>query len=149
MKYHIRPMTEDDINDVVKGEEEIFKTSLGYDMIYTDINLNPYAYYFVLEIDAKISGYIGLWIEDQAQIINFYVDKKYQNKGFGSMILKFVIELCIMSKVNNISLEVRESNIKAINLYEKYGFVKSYKRNSYYEDGEDAIVMIRNFEVEK
>ena len=40
------------------------------------------------------------------------------------------------------SLEVRESNIKAQNLYLKSGYTKSGIRKGYYSDGENAIVML-------
>ena len=44
MKYQIRPMTVADIEAVVKQEEEIFGTSLGYDMLYTELTLNEFAF---------------------------------------------------------------------------------------------------------
>lgn len=144
MDYQLRLMTISDIDEVIKGEERVFDESLGYDMLYSELVMNPFANYFVLEIDDKVSGYIGVWIdEDHSEIINFYVDKEYQNLGFGSMMLEFVIELCTMSKVPNISLEVRESNLKAISLYNKYGFEYSHKRKEYYKNGEDALVLIK------
>ena len=144
MDYQLRLMTIADIDDVIKGEERVFDESLGYDMLYSELVMNPFANYFVLEIDEKVSGYIGVWIdEDHSEIINFYVDEEFQNMGFGSMMLEFVIELCGMSKVPNISLEVRESNLKAISLYNKYGFEFSHKRKEYYKNGEDALVLIK------
>ncbi len=148
MKYLIRPMEDSDIQSVIAGEEKIFGTSLGFDLIYSDLHLNPYANYFVLEINKKVSGYIGLWITSEvADVINFYVDEQYQGQGFGKMLLEFVIELCKMSDVQSISLEVRETNEKAIKLYEKNGFEFSHKRKSYYSDGTDALVLIKRFEV--
>lgn len=72
MKYAIRPLEEGDINDIVSGETRIFGYSLGYDMIYAELKINPYAHYFVLEIDGGFGEYIGLWIyEESAEIINF------------------------------------------------------------------------------
>jgi ribosomal-protein-alanine N-acetyltransferase len=68
--------------------------------------------------------------------------------GFGSMMLEFAIELCQMSHVKNITLEVRVSNDEAKNLYEKYGFKPSHFRKQYYENGEDALVMNKELEVE-
>ncbi len=149
MKYQIRKMELADIPAIVEGEERIFSTPLGYDFLYTDLMLNPYAHYFVLEIDKKVQGYIGLWIEDNAQIINFYVEKAYQGLGFGTMILDFIVKLCQMSKVKNISLEVRKSNIVAIKLYEKFGFLQVNIRPHYYSDGEDALVMNKELGVDK
>jgi ribosomal-protein-alanine N-acetyltransferase len=147
MRYQIRPLEENDIYPIVNGETKAFGTSLGFDFIYSDLKLNPYAHYLVLEIDGRVHGYIGLWInEETGDIINFYVDKEYQNMGFGSMLLEFAIDLCRMSKVKSLSLEVRETNEKAIRLYEKYGFAFSHKRNKYYQDLTDALVLIKKFE---
>lgn len=143
MNYSIRQMTTDDINDIIIGEEKIFGESLGYDMLYSELTLNPYAYYFVLEIDGKINGYIGTWIDpDHAEIVNFYIDEKYQGLGFGSMMLEFFIELCDSCNVPNISLEVRDHNEKAIRLYESFGFKYSHTRKNYYSNGDDAFVLI-------
>lgn len=144
MEYELRPMTVLDIDSVVEGEEKAFGESLGYDMLYSELVMNPFANYFVLDIEGFVRGYIGVWIdEDNSQIINFYVDEDYRGLGFGSMMLEFVIELCKMSNLNAVSLEVRESNHNAISLYEKYGFVFSHKRKHYYKDGEDALLLIK------
>ena len=70
MDYRFREMTINDINDIVKGEEKVFGHSLGYDLIYSDLTINPYACYIVLEIDGSIHGYFGLWITDNVEIIN-------------------------------------------------------------------------------
>ena len=149
MKYNLREMTAEDIEAVIEGETKAFGTSLGYDLIYTDLTLNPYAHYMVLEIDKEVHGYIGLWINDNSEIINFYVDKEYRGYGFGEMMLDFAIKLCSLSKVNNLTLEVRESNQVARNLYEKHGFKFSHKRERYYDNGEDALVLIKSFGEEK
>ena len=144
MDYEIRLMDQFDIDQVVEGEEKVFGESLGYDMLYSELVMNPFANYFVLDIDGNVCGYIGVWIDvDHSEIINVYVDQEYQSMGFGSMMLEFVIELCTMSNVPNISLEVRRSNEKAIKLYNKYGFVYSHDRKKYYKDGEDALVLIK------
>lgn len=145
MKYQIRKMRIEDIPAVIEGEEKIFKESLGFDMLYTELKLNPFANYLVLEIDELIAGYIGLWIEGQtASFINFYVLEEYQGMGFGAMMLDFVLKLCEMSGIDLLTLEVRVSNQKAINLYLKNGFRISHIRKAYYKDGEDANVMLKH-----
>ena len=93
-----------------------------------------------------------MWITDNLEIINLYVDEEYQGMGFGSIIMDFVIDICEQNNIENLSLEVRSSNIKARNLYKKYGLKESHIRKDYYVDEnketEDAIVMVRTFEVE-
>ena len=151
MNYQLRPMNKEDIETIVKGEEKVFGHSLGYDLIYSDLALNPYALYIVLEIDDEIHGYVGMWITDNLEIINLYVDEEYQGMGFGSILMDFVIDVCEQSNISNLSLEVISSNTKAINLYKKFGLKESHIRKNYYvnenKETEDAIVMFRNFEV--
>jgi len=38
-------------------------------------------------------------------------------------------------------LEVRQSNVPAIRLYEHFGFVEYFVRKGYYEGKEDALLM--------
>ena len=151
MNYQLRPMNKEDIETIVKGEEKVFGHSLGYVLIYSDLALNPYALYIVLEIDDEIHGYVGMWITDNLEIINLYVDEEYQGMGFGSILMDFVIDVCEQSNISNLSLEVRSSNTKAINLYKKFGLKESHIRKNYYvnenKETEDAIVMVRTFEV--
>ena len=52
------------------------------------------------------------------------------------------LNLCKKNNVIDINLEVRASNIKAQNLYKKFGFIEEGIRKKYYEDNkEDAILM--------
>lgn len=151
MNYQLREMTIDDIDTIVEGEQKVFGHSLGYDLIYSDLTLNPYACYVVLEIDDKVHGYVGMWVTNNLEIINLYVDEEYQGFGFGNVLMDFIIDICEKSNIENLSLEVRSSNIKAINLYKKYGLKESHIRKNYYinedKETEDAIVMVRTFEV--
>lgn len=139
----IRKMKDSDIDEIVKDEVEIFGESLGDSMLKNELS-NQNALYLVLEEDNKILGYIGLWINlDNAQILNFYIKKDYRNQGFGSTLLKEAIKNLEDNGVKIISLEVRESNLNAIDLYEKFNFRMEYKRKYYYKDGEDAHVYVR------
>ena len=149
MRYLIRPMERGDIDAVVEGEKKIFGDTLGYDYLLSELEINPFAQYLVLEIGGKVSGYIGLWIADNMQILNFYVDKEYQNMGYGSMMMDFVVKVCEKSNIKSLTLEVRESNVKAINLYKKFGLKEVAVRKAYYNNGENALLMERKFEVLK
>ncbi len=55
------------------------------------------------------------------------VIKAYQRKGIGEMMLKELLQLLKGKGVSQFVLEVLENNMPAINLYEKYGFVKTRK----------------------
>jgi ribosomal-protein-alanine N-acetyltransferase len=146
VKFNIREMVEQDIPTIAQQEIMVFGDTLGEDLILSDYKLNPYSHYFVIEINNEVSGYIGVWIAyENAQVINFYIIPQYQDMGFGSTLFDFVIKLCDMSSVKNLTLEVRATNVKAQKFYEKYGFVPISTRNQYYSNGEDALVLLKEF----
>lgn len=148
MKYILREMEKKDIALIVNGELKAFGRSLGEDFFIQELDLNPYSEYIVLEIEGIVHGYVGLLIHDTIEIINLYVDSEYQGMGFGSLLMDFVIDVCVKSKAPALSLEVRPSNFKAIGLYKKFELKEVAKRKQYYEDGEDAILMVRDFSIE-
>ena len=57
------------------------------------------------------------------------------------MLVQQVLDDCRAAGASFVSLEVRESNLPAITLYRKMGFVEMGKRKRYYENGEDALMM--------
>lgn len=128
-----------DAIEIAKIDGEIFVDSLGLDFIESDLRLNPFANYFVYEIDNKIVGYIIAWISDNTSILNFGVIKDYRNKGIGNILFNEVLK----NNEGIMTLEVRVSNTVAIDFYEKRGFTKHSIRKNYYSNGEDAILMVR------
>lgn len=143
----IRQMKVEDIVPVVRQEKDIFGESLGYDFFYQDLVLNPFQYYYVLEKDEEIIGFIGAYINsDTCDVVSFYVVQEMQNQGYGKMLFNFLLDLCEEMDVNLLTLEVRKSNKKAISIYEKFGLNPIYIRRRYYRDGEDAILYGIQFE---
>ncbi len=144
-KLNISAMTFDDIKEVVKIEESVFPTPWTDVMFISEIRKKIGAYYIVVKKD-KLIGYGGLnYYLDEAHITNLAVDPDYQGKGFGKLILIQLLHKTLELKIDLIWLEVRPSNYKAINLYEKFLFVNVGKRKKYYvEQGEDAIIYCHN-----
>ena len=84
-----------------------------------------------------------MWIiVGEGHITNIAVDPAYRNQGIGKAVLGSLIEEAERRKLTGVTLEVRESNIEAINLYKKFGFICAGIRKDYYHDTkEDAIIM--------
>lgn len=135
----IRVAKVEDAKEIADLDSLIFADSLGYDFIYTDIKNNPFAKYYVYLEDDVIIGYIGSWISDNTTILNFCVKEEYRNKGIGSLLFSKIEE----ERQGFLSLEVRVSNLGAINFYSKRGFVKAALRKNYYSNNEDAILMVK------
>lgn len=90
-----------------------------------------------------IVGFAGFWVMlDEAHVIAIAVRKPYLRQGIGQGLLVSVIDMATKLHTRIITLEVRESNRSAREMYEKYGFVEVGKRPRYYSDNqEDAILM--------
>ena len=104
---------------------------------------NDLATYYVCKDEDKIVAYGGYWkVYDEGQITNIAVLPQYRKRKIASRLLERIIADC--NEYNRIILEVRESNIPAICLYEKYGFKKvGIRKNFYHSPTENGITMIR------
>ncbi len=140
----IRKAGTEDLDQILKIEQELFKGPWKKEDFLYELNGNPYAVFAVMENDGEIAGYADWWIMfEQAQLANIAVSRKYQNKGFGKLLLEEALNDAESRGCENMTLEVRVSNEAAIRLYEKNGFIIANKRRNYYEDGEDAWLMIK------
>lgn len=138
-------LKEKDLDIIVNIEKEIFTSSLNKNDFLYELYQNPFSHYYVLIDNETIIGYIGFWITFEiAQLTNIAVRKVYQGKGYGQKLLDVCFQKVNKAKCDNITLEVRVSNLKAIKFYEKNGFIKVNIRKGYYQDNhEDAYLMIK------
>ena len=81
-----------------------------------------------------------------ATVMAIGVKPEYRKQGIATSLMKKMEEICRAQEetVEWITLEVRESNEEAIALYKKLGYVYVTKKVAYYEDGEDALYLIRS-----
>jgi ribosomal-protein-alanine N-acetyltransferase len=98
--------------------------------------------------DGCFASYCNLLtVLDEVQIINVATDPAFKKQGCAKAVLEFVLEESKKRGITTISLEVRESNIPAISLYESLGFFVAGKRKDFYTDPrENALVMIKNLD---
>ena len=139
----IRKVEEKDILKIVELEEQIFNETLGYEMIKNELN-NPLVWFRLIEEENKIIGYIGgyFYLED-GEILNFLIDEEYQHQGYGTILFDSIMEEAKQIGIKRVTLEVRESNVKGINFYNKNNFKQISMRKHYYKNGENAIVMMK------
>jgi ribosomal-protein-alanine N-acetyltransferase len=103
------------------------------DELIMTIQSNPYVKLCTYSVDKKIIGIIEYQdIYDRFELNNIFVLPEYRNGGIASILMEYMIQTGVDNKVKNITLEVREDNINAIKLYEKYGFIKKAIRTNYY-----------------
>ena len=98
----------------------------------------------VCKEDNKMLGFLIFSpIKPEAHLLSIAVIETQQYKGIGSLLLKSMISQCKAMGINQVFLEVRASNEKAIGFYQKYGFKKDAIRENYYSGDipEDALLM--------
>ncbi|AAW84994.1 ribosomal protein S18-alanine N-acetyltransferase [Aliivibrio fischeri] len=99
----------------------------------------------VMLVDEQVVGYFYAQnVVGEVTLLNIAIDPAHQGKGFGRKLTEFFIDMCMEQKAESAWLEVRESNTKAISLYESEGFNEVTRRHDYYPTNngkEDAIIM--------
>ena len=100
---------------------------------------------FGLQIGRDLAGYsIVSSAAGEAHLLNLCIHPDWQHRGYGSLLLEYMINHVARLGSEAIFLEVRKSNPRAVDLYRNRGFKVIGHRPSYYKAGdgrEDAIVM--------
>ena len=131
-----------DVTALARIERDSFVSPWSAEEITRDIALNPKAYVAVAEINGAPVGYADMWIvAGEAQLFNIVVDPAYRRNEIGSKLLEYMASVA-MRTCRIMTLEVRRSNIPAIEMYRSRGFRDVGVRKKYYQDnGEDAVLM--------
>lgn len=148
MAILIRKMEEHDLDRIMEIEKDCFTTPWSRESFLIEITQNLLARYLVAEIDGVVAGYGGIWmIVGEGHITNIAVETKYRKMGLGKKLVEGLINLSMAMGIQSMTLEVRESNISAQNLYKQYGFISQGIRPNYYaDDNENAIIMWKKFD---
>lgn len=139
----LQDMVIEDIDQVCEIENLSFKTPWSRESFEAEILTNKLARYIVAKVDGKVAAYGGMWIVlDEGHITNIAVHPDQRGRKIGEKLVLSLLKKAGSCGARDITLEVRESNTAARNLYRKLGFVDSGVRRGYYSDtGEDAVIM--------
>jgi len=139
----LRAMRVDDLDRVVELERAIFPNPWPRDFFKIDLH-RPNSFNFVAELEGSVVGYIVAWGENELHLANLAVAPKSRRQGIGRKLVVACEGFARSVGARSLYLEVRESNMAARRFYENSGFVQICVRKSYYENGENAIIMNRN-----
>jgi len=139
----ITRMTAGDVPEVVRIERASFTTTWPSDAFYNELSTNKLAHYYVGRVNDKLVSYGGIWvIFEDSHITTIAVDPEQRGHKYGELMLIYLLDEAIERGAAWMTLEVRESNVPAQQLYRKYGFTTVTTRKGYYSDnGENALVM--------
>lgn len=141
----IRNMTESDLEQVCKIEQETFSEPWSYDD-FNDAIKNENNRYLVAERSGEIAGYCGYFgVAGEGYIYNVAVKKEYRRQHIGVAMLKELIQQGMNHDIERFTLEVRISNTSAVSLYQSLGFESAGIRKDFYnKPREDAVIMWLN-----
>jgi len=129
--------------DIIEKVEHTFPSFFSNTSIINDFNQNAFTKYFIYIEKSNIIGIVNYFdLIDRFELVYIEVIEKYRNKKIGSLMLEHLIEIGENKSINNITLEVKIDNTKALMLYKKYGFSIVAIRKGYY-NGIDGYLMER------
>lgn len=142
----IELMNKSHIDGIMEIEKDSFAIPWSRASVEKELS-NNLAIYVVAVENEKVMGYGGMWhVVNEGHITNIAVHKDYRRRGIGNIIVNKLIEIAEKKEMIGLTLEVRKSNVPALELYRKNGFKLEGIRPEYYEDNkEDAYIMWKYF----
>lgn len=105
---------------------------------------NKFARIYTALCGKEIAGFAAFRLcAGEGEITNFAVKARYRRRGVGAMLLSKGIDSALSEGVKKITLEVSEKNSAAIALYEKFKFKTVNVRKKFYNNSQDALLMLR------
>jgi len=152
--FGLRRFQPDDLEKVMRINQVCLPENYST-FFFMDLHERYPETFIVAEVAGDVVGYIMCRIESglpdfglfgltkRGHVISIAVLPEYQRKGIGEALMKEAMVRMRQYKAKECYLEVRVSNLSAINMYNKLGFETSRTVRGYYADGEDAAIMTR------
>lgn len=126
---------------IVEIEKEAFDSPWTKAMFLPELD-DENAYYLVALADDGVVAYGGFHkVLDEGQVANIAVRSDVRGKGIGRQLTSNLIDLAKKNGVKRMTLEVKDCNERAINLYRSLGFEVEGTRKKYYANRYDALLM--------
>lgn len=133
------------IEAVEKIEKKCFSDPWSREMFLSSVNNAQTKCAVCMDGDEVLGYSVCICAHPDADIANIAVSKNQQGRHIGSFILENLLKQLQSEGFCRVFLEVRVSNGAAIGLYKKYGFETVGVRKKYYEDGEGAYIMTKEW----
>ena len=141
-------MEECHVIQVAELEKLCFSDPWSEKSVASELN-NQLSLWLVALDGDRVAGYVGSQtVLDETDMMNIAVHPDFRRQGVAEELVDaLVLELRGM-KSRCLTLEVRDSNLPALNLYNKLGFLQIGKRPNYYRNPkEDALILRKEWEI--
>ncbi len=139
-------LTSDYAGQMAELEQQCFSLPWSENTIRGELK-NPVGLYFGAFDGGRFAGYAGMQIVlDEGHITNIATAPEMRRRGVADSLLRELLTAAEARSVRFAILEARESNLSALSLYKKHGFLVVGRRKGYYEKPvEDAILLTKEF----
>ena len=144
MNIRIRKADVNDLDEILETENIVYPSHhWSRDSYEKELTNNLAHYGCAVNSDGKIIGHYGFWqIFEEAHITTIEVRPEYRKQKVGTAMMIAIVDECYRQMIKYITLEVRESNISAISLYDKFGFSTIGVRKKYYQDNDENALIL-------
>lgn len=138
----VSPLSLFRVPDAAAVEKASFSIPWSEKALREELN-SPYANYFSVTVDGRFAGYGGfLDLSGEGEITRIAVLPEFRRMGLGRMLMEAMMTRAVELDLETMFLEVRESNVPAISLYESFGFATVGRRPNYYTMPTEAAVLM-------
>ena len=135
-------MRPEDLPQVINIAHLSFSFPWSYSSFSQEFN-NSFSRMLVVENNGQVAGYLCCWcVAGEVHILNVAVHPSYRRRGIARRLMEEILLEARRERMRTASLEVRKGNLPAISLYHHLGFHQVGVRRQYYENGEDALIMV-------
>ena len=141
-RYRIRSAVATDASGLVAIERRAFSDPWS-EASFREALTSPWTFGLVAETGRGAAGYfIGREVAGTGEVLNLAVDPAFRRRGIGGALIEAGLAALRQRRVDEVFLEVRESNVPAQALYLGHGFRPVGQRAAYYRNPrEDALVL--------
>lgn len=145
LRLDYRPMLASDLPEVAALEQRVYPHPWTHGNFVDSLH-SDYPAWVLRDADGALLGYFLLMlVVDEAHLLNVAVEGAIQGQGLGRFLLDQACHCARQHGMASMLLEVRPSNTRALDIYQRYGFEQIGRRKGYYPASngqrEDAIVM--------
>lgn len=127
---------------IAQIEKDAFDEPWSVAMFLPELEDENAVYVVGVENGAEVLCYGGFHrVLDEGHITNIAVRADRRSQGIGKALVAEMIMRAKQTGVARMTLEVKDNNIRAVNLYKSFGFEVEGIRKRYYANRYDALVM--------
>ena len=145
MYFEIADVRLEHIDEIELLEKQCFSVPWSRQALISQLPDDMHFFIAAFNDSGRVLGYVGMmYVLDEGYISNVAVSPECRRLGIADKLIESLIKRASEKNLSFVTLEVRESNLPAIELYRKFGFSDvGMRRNYYNRPTENAILMTK------